>query len=197
MPKKIIIMTLIICFISSSGNAFLNPKLLTKFSYGYNLGNENRSSQKFGGIFAFELEFIRFLSAGIFLGGSKASIMNLDLQTDHAQENRANVSAILIDIGAYIKPQIPISLGSLTFTPYMSFNIGTPSFSVIRGVHAENYKNNFVSTQFYSALLGVDFTVADHWMFLIETGVATNFRLIKPYFLLIPYSINVGVGYRF
>lgn len=198
MFKKIIFMAFSACLMSSSAFAFLTPKLLAKFAYGHNIRGENAKSNKLGGGLAFELEIIKYFSAGLFLNGSCANIQNLTLQTDEPlNDKRADVKALLVDAGLYLKPQLPISLGPITLAPYFSFGIGFPSFSAIRGAYKEAYKNNLVISQFYSGLFGVDLTLADSFIILAEAGVATNLRFYKPYFMLVPFSANVGIGYRF
>lgn len=179
-------------------HALLTPKILGKFSTGYIVGSENKSSYKLGGALFFELEFISFLSGGLFLGIHNATINRLAITTDEPQnDKRATVKASLFDAGFYLKPQLPISLIALTLTPYISLGIGIPSFTAIRSEHKERSKNNLALSQYYSLLAGLDLTLGDHWVVLAEAGFSSNVRLIKPSLLLFPLTFNVGVGYRF
>lgn len=192
MIKKLALSVMLACLLSTPAKAFLTPKLLAKFTYGHNFIGETAKSYKLGGGLAFELEFIDYLSGGIFIHASSANIFNVKVQSSSANKS-ADLKAALIDAGLYLKPQIPIELEALTLTPYISFGVGIPSFSIIQS----GSTNSSVLSQFYSCLIGLDLTIAEHWILLAEAGVATNIRLSTPEFLLIPFSVNAGIGYRF
>lgn len=176
---------LLLFCVNASATSIFNPKLIGKFNY---LGGKH--FEKHAGALAFENEFFPFLSAGIQVGAGKGKMRMLG--DDEARFKSADPNVMFIDVGLYVKPQIAIDLGAVILTPYISFFVGVPSFSSITPK-----RDDYVFTQNYSTMVGLEMTLVKHIIVLGEFGFSAVSRMVKESEWQFPYVVTAGLGYRF
>jgi hypothetical protein len=182
---KVFIAAFLLCA-QLSAHHLWNPKIMGKFSMAF----AHRFFET-GGVINFENELDKNFALGFMFGASYGKFFWFEICNPFNpwQCSNSDTNAALIDFGIYLKPQLPLRIGDHMLIPYLALTVGLPSISVINSKAA--------LTQFYSAAVGIDFPFSSHFFAIFETGVLTHLRFIWPHFMVFPFFMNMGIGYRF